>query len=86
VLRRGVLLGMQHEAACDVMVRMRKDGAEPQYMEGLVIGAPPSLPDGDYLVEFEQHTMRAKKQGGSWVYSHDIQQTVLPPFGSSKRP
>jgi hypothetical protein len=73
VLRYGVLRGMQHEESCRVLVHMREPGAETIFTEGVVFGAPPSLPDGEYLVHFEGHIMFAKKDGGRWVYSNRIQ-------------
>jgi hypothetical protein len=72
VLRRGVLQGMQLEGTCDVVVRMRETRSEPQFTEGFVLNAPPSLPDGEYLVHFECQTMHARKDHGRWLYSNKI--------------
>ncbi len=73
VLRHGIVRGMQHEENCEVLVRMCEADGETMFTEGMVFGAPPSLPDGEYLVHFEGHVMFAKKDGGRWVYSNRIQ-------------
>lgn len=73
VLRHGVLSGMQQEADCDVLVHMRASGSEAQFTEGFVFNAPPALPDGEYMVEFEGHIMRAMKFRGRWLYSNRIE-------------
>ena len=69
---RGVLSGMGHEAECDLLVHKRLSGSDVHYTEGVIFYGPPGLPDGEYLVHFDGHIMRATKQHGRWVYSNRI--------------
>ena len=78
VLRHGVLHGMQQQANCDVLVHMRQTGSEPEFTEGFVLNAPPALPDGEYLVCFERHTMHTRKDKGRWLYSNEIEGSAAP--------
>lgn len=55
---------MGREASCDVLAR--RLGIDPisAYSECTVIGAPDDLPDGEYIVEFENiRTATARRQG-----------------------
>jgi hypothetical protein len=52
---------------------MRQTGSDTEFTEGFVLNAPPALPDGDYQVRFEGHTMHARKYRGRWLYSNEIE-------------
>ena len=81
VLRRGYLKGMLRDAECSILARKvplaAKTGAGSQdytYSDFAVIDAPIDLPDGEYLIYFDRHTVAATKEGGYWV-----------PHGAAKR-
>jgi hypothetical protein len=69
VLRRGVVSGSDCEANCDILARRRSPDLGSDYVEGFIMGAPAYLPDGDYLVVFDSHTMAATKRLGLWLSS-----------------
>ncbi len=69
VLVRGTLRGMGRESECE-MLAMRETGADgepPVFSLSSVITVAPDLPDGEYTVEFEGQTVRAKREGGLWL-------------------
>jgi hypothetical protein len=60
---------MEREANCEVLARKQSPPAGSDYVEGFVMNAPQSLPDGEYLVTFDRHTLRATKERGLWLTS-----------------
>ena len=70
VLVHGSVRGMQRQENCDVIARRRNRETGFEYVGGFIVNAPPDLPEGEYQVEFEGHTMRATKRGGHWIYSN----------------
>jgi hypothetical protein len=72
VLLPGVLRGMDREEKCEVLARKTSSQAGAVYCEGFVLNAPAGLPDGEYIVTFDRHTLRATKQRGMWLASTDV--------------
>jgi hypothetical protein len=67
---------MGHKAACGVLARKtpvvakhphRAGSPEYTYSDCAIIDAPFDLPDGEYIVHFDDHTVAATKQGGYWL-------------------
>jgi hypothetical protein len=76
VLRHGVVKGKGREAKCDVLARKipvvathpgRPGSPEYTYSDCAVIDAPFDLPDGEYLMHFDDHIIAATKQGAYWL-------------------
>ncbi len=74
VLLNGRLRGMGQEAECQVLARrLSVYGGETEsprvftYTDCSVIGAPSELPDGEYLVEFEEYSALAARHKGFWL-------------------
>jgi hypothetical protein len=77
VLIRGVLRGMEHETGCEVLVRKHSiESGSPRYSEGFVLNAPVDLPEGEYTVTFDGHSLHAVSQHGIWLTSTDIVRIV----------
>jgi len=72
VLIPGVLRGMGCEVKCEVLARKQSPDLGPEYSEGFVLNAPADLPEGDYLVVFDRHTLPATKERGLWLSSGAI--------------
>ena len=72
VMIPGLLFGMKREATCHVLTRQQSPDLGADYVEGFIINAPPDLPDGEYLVVFDRHTLRAFKDGALWLSSGPI--------------
>ena len=72
VLVPGVLRGMGREAKCQVLARKTSSEESGVYAEGFVLNAPAALPDGEYVVTFDRHTLRAIKERGMWLTSTDV--------------
>ena len=72
VLVHASLHGMQRQAECDVMARRCVVETGFKYTGGFILHAPPDLPEGEYIVEFEGHKMRATKRLSHWIYSNVV--------------
>ena len=72
VLVPSLLCGMERETNCEVLARKTAKEDGPAYSEGFVLGAPFDLPDGEYLVRFDKHILRATKERGMWLTSRAI--------------
>ncbi len=69
VLRCGVVRGSRYEAKCEILARRRSPDLASDYIEGFIMNAPAYLPDGEYIVVFDSHTMAATKKLGLWLSS-----------------
>jgi hypothetical protein len=74
VLLDGRLKGMGRQADCQVLARkLLVYGEETAslrvftYTDCSVIGAPSELPDGEYLVEFDEYSALAACHKGFWL-------------------
>jgi hypothetical protein len=74
VLLRGYLKGMLRDAECNILARKvpvaaRTTARSPDYTysDCAVIDAPMDLPDGEYLIYFDHHTVAATKERGYWI-------------------
>ena len=74
VLLHGYLKGMLRDADCEVLARkvpvLARTGAgarEYTYSDCAIINAPIDLPDGEYIVYFDRHTVAVTKERGFWV-------------------
>lgn len=59
-------------AKCDVLARKlpigtSRGGGSPDYTDCTVIDAPFDLPDGEYVVHFDDHLVAVTKQRGYWL-------------------
>jgi hypothetical protein len=63
---------MERETTCEVLARKTASQNGLAYSEGFVLSAPADLPDGEYLVKFDHHILRATKQRGIWLTSRVI--------------
>lgn len=75
---RGMQLGIEHEERCALVVRLQSPALSTDYSEGLIVDVTDDLPDGDYMVTFDGHSMQARKALGIWLPSTAIARTVLP--------
>lgn len=66
-LVEGVLTGMGHETDCEVLVWQDGRSNQRPYSQFRVIGAPLDLPDGIYVVAFQERAFPTKKDQGWWV-------------------
>lgn len=70
VLLHGFLKGMLRDAECDILARkvpVAAGSSDYTYSDFAVIEAPIDLPDGEYLIYFDRHTVAATKEHGYWV-------------------
>lgn len=69
VLMSGVLRGMGHETACELLATktISPETSRAVYSHCAIIEAPVDLPDGDYEVEFGGEVAITRKQSGSWT-------------------
>lgn len=69
VLMNGILRGMGHQAACELLATktIGPESARPTYSHCAIIEAPVDLPDGDYEVEFGDNVAITRRQDGGWV-------------------
>lgn len=69
VLIRGLLKGAQNEVRCELlaMKEWRRNSTQVRYSRCCVLDAPSELPDGEYTVLFDGHSVSAVKQGGLWL-------------------
>jgi hypothetical protein len=65
---------MSRKASCEVLARkipldpkLKAGSHEYTYSDCAVIDAPAELPDGEYLVHFDDHVIAATKKGGYWL-------------------
>jgi hypothetical protein len=73
VLIHGLLTGMGQHEPCE-MLAIKESGSaatEEVFSRCSVIDAPQELPDGDYRVSFNGHSVSARKEGGLWVPAED---------------
>lgn len=67
MLVQGVLTGMGREAPCEILVwRDGRSNLRP-YSQFRVVDAPLDLPDGAYVVAFQDRAFPTKKERGWWV-------------------
>ena len=69
VLLHALVEGMGRKEGCELLA-IRESLLEPNrivFSRCSVIEAPPSLPDGDYMVSFKGYTVPAQKQAGLWL-------------------
>jgi hypothetical protein len=74
VLRHGYVKGMSRKVACEVLARkipldpkLKTRSHEYTYSDCCVIDAPADLPEGEYLVHFDEHVIAATKKGTYWL-------------------
>ena len=74
VLLHGYVRGMRRDAECDILARKvsvaaktRPGSPDYTYSDCAIIDAPADLPDGEYMVSFDRHTVAATKERGFWV-------------------
>ncbi len=72
----GVLRGIGLEAKCEIIVRKSTSPGTSAYSEGFVLNAPPELPDGEYAVAFDHHTLRVTKERGLWLTSTAFERLI----------
>ena len=72
VLLPALLRTIHMEAKCEVLARKNPLSGGSLYSEGFVLNAPPGLPNGEYLVYFDGHLLRATKRSGLWLTSTEI--------------
>jgi hypothetical protein len=73
-LRHGHVKGMSRTATCEVLARkipldpnLKPGSHEYTYSDCTVIDAPTDLPDGEYLVHFDDHVIAATKKDAYWL-------------------
>jgi hypothetical protein len=79
VLRHGVLRGMEQEADCMVLARKELSSYGSDYSDAFVMSASTDLPDGTYVVEFDNHTLEANKRLGLWLSTKPIARQSIGP-------
>jgi hypothetical protein len=69
VLIYGVLRGMGCEVGCEmVAIRDKPPGSpRPLYSSWSILDAPRDLPDGRYIVSFEDCMVPVRREGGLWL-------------------
>jgi hypothetical protein len=67
VLLPALVKGMGHESQCEVLTRRRGSDPGPAYSDCTIIGAPDDLPDGEYVVEFENVLAATTRYLGVWA-------------------
>lgn len=75
VLLHGLIKGPDREAECEVLARRlaapsgehAEELRECSYTDCAVVGAPPELPEGEYIVEFAGYNFNATKQKDLWL-------------------
>jgi hypothetical protein len=67
VLESGALRGMEREANCDVLARKQSSDLDSDYAWASIVNAPAELPDGEYLVMFDRHTVQVAKARDQWL-------------------
>jgi hypothetical protein len=77
VLMKGILRGMGHEAACELLATKTvvPEASLPDYSHCAIIEAPLDLPDGDYEVEFSGEVGIVRRQRGSWLVGQVMPRT-----------
>lgn len=80
MLLPATLTGMGRRARYEVLVRKKTtilNGTVPQfsytYTDCSIIGAPDDLPDGEYVVSFEDFTVSATCHGANWLANGQAQ-------------
>ncbi len=63
---------MEREAKCEVLARKTSNQEGLRYSDGFVLNAPSGLPDGEYVVIFDRHALRATKERGIWLTSSGV--------------
>jgi hypothetical protein len=79
VLLPALVKGMGREERCEMLTRRLGIEPVPAYSDCTVIGAPDDLPDGEYIVEFENICAVTTCRQGVWA-------TFNPPFKSVEEP
>ena len=71
VLLTGRLKGMGHEAKCEMMARRSssRDPGNYVYSEPVIIHAPGNLPEGAYMLHFENVSTPVLHKGVLWLTS-----------------
>ena len=72
VLILGALHGMEREAKCEILARKQPPNLGPGYIWASIVDAPADLPDGEYQVMFDRHTLQATKEYDHWLSSGPI--------------
>lgn len=87
VLIHGLLRGMGHEGACEMLAirESQTGGGSPVYSRCSVIDAPAGLPDGDYTVAFDGLLVPTKKESGLWVPDGATSPAALAPVESREQ-
>ena len=77
VLMKGIIRGMGHEAACELLATKTvvPEASRPVYSHCAIIEAPPDLPDGDYEVEFSSEVAITTLQNGCWMVGRVMPRT-----------
>jgi hypothetical protein len=73
VLLRGMLRSQHHEAECELIAHQQSADLSTQYSDCIIVQASADLPDGQYLVEFDGHSMRAVKEHDIWLTASPIE-------------
>jgi hypothetical protein len=57
------------EVRCEMlaMKEWHRESSQALYSRCCVLDAPPNIPDGEYMVFFDQHRVTAVRQGGLWL-------------------
>lgn len=69
VLLKGLLLGMQQQAQCEIVARKLSADLSPEYCDCIIVDVSAELPDGPYLAVFEGHSMHIVRDHGIWLSS-----------------
>ena len=67
-----IAMGMGFAAHCTVLAHRIPRTPGRHYDRAVISRAPDALPDGEYLVLFDDHIMRCQKNAGTWIASFDL--------------
>jgi hypothetical protein len=69
VLVHGVIWGMGHESACEMLALKETDSVTRRttFSRCSVIRASSDLPDGEYIVAFQGNSVSARRECGLWL-------------------
>jgi hypothetical protein len=71
VLIGGKLRGMEREINCEVVARRAPFDPDAGYVDAFILNAPPDLPNGEYTVILDHHTILAANEHGLWFSLSD---------------
>jgi len=62
----GVLRGMKREEECELLALKESSQTGTCYQWAFILQAPDDLPNGEYVVSFDDHAMLVTKERAHW--------------------